>query len=219
MTILPQRVVPMGSPYGLPSSDPHFDRNLGAAYNAAMELLRDDQWAAFIDHDAWWTTREWYAQIVEAVDFRPEAGAFTAMANRIGCDWQKAGDPDNYDMRWHRAFGEERRHTRTLLDITETSGMGGVVIVVSKAAWRASGGFPDGMLCVDHQFHFALERAGWRVFVIEGLYVGHWRRACNDNLPRDTPRASKCPCRERPETRPTHRLTLPGRAWKKISRD
>lgn len=187
------------------------DMNLGRAYNESMALLpAEDSWAIFIDHDAMLTTREWFRQFAEAIRFMPQAGAFVACANRIAADWQKAGPANVHEMRIHRQFGKERLKIRTLLDITDTKGFGGVLFAVSKAAWRKAGGFREGMLCVDHSLHFALGRAGYRIFLIEGLYVYHWRRAFGDELPENTPRVEDCPCRG-PEAMPTHRVSLPER--------
>lgn len=184
------------------------DRNLGRAYNEAMALVPDGGWAVLLDHDMMFTTREWYRQIAEAIVLLPHAGAFTAVTNRIAAPWQQVGDRTNHDIAQHRRFGAERLKVRTLLDITNTKGYGGVVTVLSKAAWQRVGGFVDGLLCVDHQMHFALRSAGYRNYLIEGLYVYHWRRAHGDELPEDTPRAANCPCRG-PEPTPWQRIVLP----------
>lgn len=186
------------------------DMNLGAAYNRAMALIPDGDWACFLDHDMMWTTRAWYPQIAECIRVVPTAGAFTAMTNRIAAPWQQIGDRASHDVAKHRAFGAERLKVRTLLDITCTKGFGGVVTVLSKRAWQDVGGFVDGLLCVDHHLHFALAAKGYRNWLIEGLYVYHWRRAYGDELPADAPRAADCPCRG-PETMPSARLQLPSR--------
>jgi GT2 family glycosyltransferase len=195
-------VVPM-MPFAL-------DRNLGAAYNEAMDRVPPDGWACFLDHDMMFTTRVWFPQIVEAILAAPAAGAFTAVTNRIAAPWQQAREADTncHDIAVHRRIGQARLKQRTLLDITDTKGFGGVVMVLSKAAWREAGGFVDGLLCVDHQMHFALGRAGRRVYLIESLYCYHWRRAHGDELPADTPRAAGCPCRGA-EQAPTVRLPIP----------
>jgi len=190
------------TPFGL-------DMNLGRAYNEAMEMLPEDGWACFLDHDAAWTTRKWYPQVVEAAIRYPETGLFTCYTNRIASSWQRLDQYDNHDMRHQRSVGEKQTKVRTLLDVTDTQGIGGVVMVVSKRAWRDVGGFVDGLLCVDHQMHFAQRKAGRKVYLIEGLYVYHWRRAFGDELPANAPRAAGCPCRGT-ERNPHVRVSLDG---------
>lgn len=183
------------------------DRNLGGAYNEAMALLPDDAWAAFLDHDAGFTTREWYRQIAEAIAFQPRA-MFTACTNRIASKWQRAqeADENNHDMAYHRKIGAARLARRTLLDVTHSSGIGGVLMVISKEAWREVGGFVPFMFCVDHNIHFAHARAGRPVYLMESLYLYHWRRANGDTLVEE-PKAP-CTCRQaRPV--PTERIALP----------
>lgn len=196
-------VYPM-TPYAL-------DQNLGAKFNEAMALVPDGAWVCFIDHDVLITTRDWYRQLVEAITFKPDAGALVAITNRIAAPWQKAAEADaeNHDIGYHTAIGLERQKVRTLLDITATRGFGGVLFAVSKAVWAEVGGFADGLLCVDHSLHFKIQRAGRRrIYLHEGIYVYHRRRAFVGELPRDTPRAKGCPCRG-PEPMPTERVTLP----------
>lgn len=186
------------------------DANLGAAYNEFMGMLPADAWACFLDHDAMPTTGQWHAQFSEAIEFKPDAGAFVAMTNRIASPWQRApGVPsNNNDMAWHRRYGAERAKVRTLLDITETKGFGGVMFAVSKAAWQEVGGFADGLGCVDHSIHFKLQRAGRRVYLIEGLYLYHWRHFGELDPTSVFPKAANCPCRG-PEIPPTERVALP----------
>lgn len=226
------------------------DKNLGAAYNRALDLLGRHDWAIFIDHDAMPTTSQWYRQVVEAIHFRPEAAVFAAMANRIAPQWQQidcvacarlkrlyvrdfAKWEDRYsrlpkkirpsepvppnpaqcgnchDIRHHRELGEARLAERTLLDITDTLGWGGVAFAVSKRAWAEAGGFADGMLCCDHSLHFRLQATGRRSYLLESLYFYHWRRAFRDRVPDDTPVSVRCPCTGSIEKPPTDRIRLP----------
>jgi GT2 family glycosyltransferase len=188
--------------------------NLGAAYNAFMDRLAPDDWACLLDHDAIWTTREWYKQLEEVTRAVPDAGMVTALQSRGWQKWQ-IGAPEkhanNHDMAYHRTRGKELLGVRTLLDVTETSGIAGVVMLISKRSWEAVGGFADGMYCVDHAMHFALARAGRRVYVHEGVYVYHWRRANGDAPPREAPTVANCPCARirRTEKEPKTRIQLP----------
>ncbi len=189
------------------------DLNLGGAYNAAMDLIPDGDGVIFQDHDAMPLTRDWYRQFHEAITFVPDAGAIVAMTNRISRQWQRAqeADRENHDIGYHTAIGLKRLAVRTLLDITDTAGFGGVMFAVSKVAWREAGGFADGLRCVDHSIHFRLQqRTQRRSYVHEGIYVYHRRRAFIGPLPAGTPGAANCPCKGVRQD-PTRRLKLPER--------
>lgn len=181
------------------------DRNYGRACNEFMQLLPDYGWGVIMDHDAMFTTPHWYRQISEAVAFQPSA-MFFAMTNRIASQWQRIGPESNHDIAVHRAFGRERLQTRTLLDITHTKGAGGVIMVVSKAAWKEVGGFVPYLYCTDHRMMFAHRDVGRPVYLIEGLYLYHARRIDGEKIVEE-PKAP-CFCRG-PEVWPTERLTLP----------
>lgn len=184
------------------------EANLGRAYNAAMDRLPEGDWAIFVDHDAIPATGQWFRQFREAAEFLPDAGAIVAMTNRIAAPWQRCGDPVSNDYLAHRRFGKERAKLRTLLDITDTKGWGGVAFAVSKDAWRAAGGFADGLGCVDHSLHFRLRAAGRRVWLHEGIYYYHFRHQGEPDPTSQHPKAANCPCRG-PERAPTVRISLP----------
>jgi len=97
---------------------------------------------------------------------------------------------------------------RTLLDITDTKGFGGVMFAVSKATWSEVGGFADGLGCVDHSLHFKLQKAGRRVWLIEGCHVFHWRHWGEPDPTSIHPKALNCQCRG-PEVMPVERVALP----------
>ena len=62
------------------------EKNLGGAYNKFMDLLEDDDWAVFLDHDAMFTTTDWMKTIQETITQNPEYGFFTCLTNRIGSE-------------------------------------------------------------------------------------------------------------------------------------
>lgn len=186
------------------------DLNLGAANNRIMSSLPEDGWACLLDHDMMLTTPHWYAQLEEAIAFRPDAGAFTCVTNRIASPWQRAEEADQAsdDIAYHRRIGEARRARRSLLDITPTKGFGGVLTLLSKAAWREAGGYSDGMYCCDHSLFFRLVERGRRVYMLENLYVYHFRGSSGMRPPLPAPKVENCPCRG-PEQLPTERIALP----------
>ena len=155
--------------------------NLGLAYNELMNRLRDEDWACFIDHDACFTTHDWYAQLEEITAGLTEPCVLTAVTNRVGSLWQLAPGVDRGDhaMDYHRRVGRafQSASRRSLRDVTDESLMSGVVILLSKKTWSLLGGFAEGFLGVDNAIHQAARDRGCRVYLMEGVYVYHWYRA------------------------------------------
>ena len=185
------------------------DRNFGRACNEFLALPPPGSWGVIIDHDCMFTTPHWYAQMEEAIACRPDAGAFAVVTNRIASPWQKAPETAllGDDIRAHRQAGEARRAKRTLLDITDTKGFGGVVTLVNRDAWAETEGYADGLFCVDHSLFFRLRQRLRRIFLIEGLYVYHLRATSSKSGPQE-PKWKDCPCRG-PEPMPRERVNLP----------
>ena len=196
------------TPYILPMIPYDLGANLGRAYNESMRLLPDGAWAIFVDHDAMPATGRWFRQFAEAIDFLPDAGAIVAMTNRIAAPWQRCGDRESNDYAAHRRFGLERAKVRTLLDITDTKGWGGVAFALPKAAWAQVGGFADGLGCVDHSIHFKLRAAGRKIWLHEGIFYYHFRHQGEPDPTSQYPKAVGCPCRG-PELAPWRRISLP----------
>src|SRR5262245_56851390 len=158
--------------------------DLGRSYNAFMALLpKDDDWACFIDHDAMFTTRDWYGQLTQIVRRHRDAGCFTAMTNRIGNPVQVHGYlrtrtiSSNHDISHHRQVGArlKRRFGADVVPLDERRLMSGVVILTKKSVWKRVG-FAPGFLGVDGEYHRGCLRNGYPVYLMRGVYVYHWYR-------------------------------------------
>ncbi len=168
-------------------------QNLGFAYNELMTRLRDEDWACFIDHDACFTTYDWYVQLEEITAERTEPCILTALTNRVGSHWQLAPgvDRENHSIDYHRRIGAavQSAARSSLRDVTHESLMSGVVILLSKQTWIQLRGFASGFLGVDNAIHRAARDQGHRVDSMEGVYVYHWYRADalgNGEVPKST---------------------------------
>ena len=156
-------------------------QDLGWAYNNFMENVADDDWVCFLDHDAMFTTMHWYHQLEEIVSENPDGGLFTVVTNRIGNPAQKfkgLHDPDNHDMRIHRKAGEaiKTRYGNKVTDLTNEREISGLVMLVSKKVWQDVGGFKSGFLSVDNDMHRKCRDNGYKVYLMDGVYVYHWYR-------------------------------------------
>jgi GT2 family glycosyltransferase len=154
------------------------ERNLGRAYREILARLPPEDHCVFLDHDACWTTRDWYKQILKAIERYPDAGLFGAVTNRIGNkDQVVAGAPSGHDMAPHRIFGKalQDKHGTDATDVTDGHVLSGVVLCIPSAA-RSVIQIPNGFFGIDNEMHRAVRRAGKRVYLLRGLYVYHWYR-------------------------------------------
>lgn len=162
------------------------EKNIGCAYNKFMEILpSDDDWACFLDHDAMFTTEDWYHQLSETITSNPDVQIFGARTNRISNMHQMVGGIDvyNHDIKYHRDIGkilQSKYRTKLFLleeNKTEQPGFSGVCILIKKSAWRKIGGFlNEGFLSVDQNLRYSANRFNIKIAIMNGLYVYHWYR-------------------------------------------
>jgi hypothetical protein len=162
------------------------EKNIGCAYNKFMEILpNDDDWACFLDHDAMFTTYDWYNQLGEIIRCNPDVGAFGARTNRLNSTYQLVGNIDvyNHDITYHRKIG---KHLQTkyyddlfLIDKkTAQKEFSGVLILLKKSIWKKIKGFKtDGFNHVDNDLRYRLEQHKIPFHIMNGVYVYHWYKA------------------------------------------
>ena len=157
------------------------EKNIARSYNKSMELLRDEDWACFLDGDAVHTTIYFGKRIEEIIENNPEYSLFTCYTNRIGCPYQIAPGVDvkSNDQAYHRNIGEAlwNKNKSRVIDITNSQLLSGVLILISKKAWLDIGKIKEGkMLGIDNQIHLKIKEAKKKVGLMSGIYVQHWYR-------------------------------------------
>lgn len=166
----------------IPYTPKQLGNNLGWAYNRFMELIPDDDWACFLDHDATFTTRYWYHQLEDIIGKYLDIGLYTCLTNRVGNFQQlvKGVDRENHDIKYHRQIGKQlqEKHYDDVFSITNP--LSGVVILISKKTWKTVGGFADGFLGVDNDIHEKCLANSIKVGLMGGVYVYHWYRGDGD---------------------------------------
>jgi len=158
------------------------DGNLGRTYNSIMEST-DADYVAFVDHDAMFTTSDWYHQICEIIDQNKDAGLFTAVTNRI-YNKQQLRPLEGHDYLKHRSYGKElqSKHRTSVEPMNSTNPktlLSGVLMVVNRKAWEEVK-FREGFLGVDNSMHKDMLSKGWDVLLMTGVYLYHFYRGDND---------------------------------------
>ena len=154
--------------------------NLGWAYNQYMNLLpNDEDWGCFIDHDAMWTTYNWYNQLESIIDKHPEYSLFTVKTNNVYSKIQKGPRFLRHikNVAAHREYGlklQEEKYNE-VTEMGRNNLLSGVVILYKKSTWNKIK-FKNGFLTVDRNIHKDLIRNGYKTGLMEGVYVYHWYR-------------------------------------------
>lgn len=160
------------------------DKNLGRSYNQCVQLLEDDDWFVFLDHDALFVQRDWYLYLRRIIKDNSQYDLFTCSTNRIGCPWQRIQgiDYDNHDIRYHKEIGRQLlEKDLNIIDVTSASvKLSGVVMISNKKSWDKVGGAKDGFLGVDNNLHDKYREKDMKVGFIPSLYVYHFYRGDGD---------------------------------------
>lgn len=166
----------------IPYTPKQLGNNLGWAYNNFMELLPEDDWACFLDHDATFTTRYWYHQLEDIIIKHSDIGLYTCLTNRVGNSQQlvKGVDKENHDIKYHRQVGKQLQDDYYDDVFFITNLLSGVVILISKKTWKKVGGFTNGFLGVDNNIHKKCLDNNIKVGLMAGVYVYHWYRGDGD---------------------------------------
>lgn len=164
------------------------EKNLGVYYNDFMSKLNDNEFACFVDGDACFTVTFFGKQLEDIIEKYPECGLFTAMANRVGCIWQRAGDWNSNDIGVHRQIGQQLFNTKYDL-ITDVSSvhplyvLSGHLIMIKKSLWEKLGKFNEkGILGIDNDIHWKAQAHNEKIYLMEGVYLYHWYRNGTEDL-------------------------------------
>jgi len=176
-SVLPPSLEIAQLPYdGIEVVIPHgADNNLGAEYNRIMKNISD--WVLFIDHDILLLTRHWYHATLAAIKRHGhDAGWISGVTNRIFCPDQRiAPAVDHDDVIGHIQFANDLYETHGDKTREPTSGIpfSGFFILTHKQAWEKVGGFSNGFLGVDNDYWNKLVGAGYKTYIMPGIYMYH----------------------------------------------
>ena len=106
---------------------------------------------------------------------------FTCYTNRVAMQYQVPSNCDwkSNDMMYHRNFGENiwNQNNFSVMDITNSPELSGVLILIKKKIWEQFGGFKEEkMLSIDNDIHRRVRNVGGKVGLMKGIYVQHWYR-------------------------------------------
>lgn len=152
-------------------------RKLAYAYNQAMEQAKTD-WVLLLDWDLFACNPFWYDMCVHAVEqVGEDAGWITCFTNRIGNPGQKAPDPpQSHNTMEHVAYAKVMYNTFGGSVVRIKGALSGFFMLTNKRVWRRVGGFDtkrNGLNGVDNSYSRDIQRAGFKLYAMPGLYYYH----------------------------------------------
>jgi GT2 family glycosyltransferase len=161
------------------------DKNIGKAYNKFCELVpNDDDWIVLQDGDMMYLTPDWGNRINEAIHQNGQDFALLApVTNRLNVPHQLHNNQFSNDHNIINHFNIAKGYNNPTAK--EVESVAGVCMIFQKKTWKKIGGFVENSRTFDTQFCIALKKKGFRIGLIQNLYVYHQYRIWSETPQKD----------------------------------
>lgn len=150
------------------------DKNLGRAYNEAMAMIPEGDWACLMDYDTMLLTPNSISIMYTYIDIHEYAGMLTCFTNRIGNKCQLVKDlHDSRDVLDHITQAN-LMETRVPASTYIKEPISGFLMLISKSTWNKIK-FDESGKClgVDNDYSRRILEAGMSIVRMDALYVFH----------------------------------------------
>lgn len=159
-----------------------YEKNLGKAYNAEFEKVGDDDWVCLTDGDAMFLSPDYGHQIgytIAELSKTYDNFMLTCWTNRVGCKAQRypqLGVWDEKDITKHQKLAMTLHKKKFAVTHEITIPISGVCMIISKKIWDEIRFAESGILTIDNKFGAEVLARGYKIFLLEGLYILHYYR-------------------------------------------
>lgn len=163
-----------------------FDKKLFEAFDYYMSLVSDSDWVCFLDGDTAFLVPGWGHQINEYIKKYPDTGLFTCYASRCHYSIQtrKGTNPENPDILYHQKIAATLKATHHLRVKEINRRIAGHLMVIKKSTWNQIREEVKNkvhhqskrILGVDTKISNALIKHGYKIRLMQGLYIFHYLR-------------------------------------------
>lgn len=149
------------------------DKNYAKAVNDEMKRARAGEYVVIQDRDVWWPDPFFATQIERVIETHGPA-YYTAVTNRVNCDWQRVQYSGNCDSAHIFARNRWNQYGTQVEDHTNDSRLwSGFAMVIPKDLWVPIG-MKRGLLGVDNVIHANARKAGHKVYAMKGVFCWHY---------------------------------------------
>ena len=155
------------------------DKNLGREVSKLINNSTD-RYVIIQDADVIQLTYDYGNKIKETVNANPQFHLFTCYTNRVGNNVQVSPHSDwhNDDIKHHRELADNHwnMYGTSVIEVTDAALISGHLLVVDKEYWKYLPELPQIGLGLDNGIHKMYKEAGYKVGLMQGIYVYHWYR-------------------------------------------
>lgn len=160
--------------------------NLAKYYNDCCNIVpNQNDWIALWDSDVFLynTFVNWGEYLQKAINENPDIKLFSCITNRIGTHKQRLTPnmDNNVDIVKHYYQAREIYNNSKYKIDRSAKTLSGFFMMFKKETWSAVGGFDEsngGYIGVDTQFSREISNKGWKMGILQGMYVYHYYRLC-----------------------------------------
>lgn len=145
----------------------------GKWLNVCMEAA-PCEWVLIHDHDIFFVHPKWFDMVCGNIKKADNPGLLSCVTNRIGNPHQKVmGIKDSDDLFYHYEIALDLENKESPIEATRP--ISGLMMVTSKTAWKAAGGFRSQktIIGLDNDYHKRVEAAGFKAYLMPNVYVYH----------------------------------------------
>ncbi len=160
------------------------NKKLFEAYDASMALIKDEDWACFLDGDTMFFESNFGHQVQEYIDKYPGTGMFTCYSSRCAYHYMvpHGTNQESDSITYHRTRSAEifRQYHLQVKEIKEH--IAGHLMCLKKSTWMLIRpellNVIDGanILGVDTQITNQLLGHGMKILLMRGIYLMHYYR-------------------------------------------
>jgi len=163
------------------------EKNLGEVYSNYMSLIpNDDDWGCLLDADTMFLTPNFGHQIQDIINKyqNDNVGLFTCYTNRIG----------NLEQCYRGQISEDsdiKNHKKIALEIQKSNYdkvkplnhfISGHLMIIQKKVWKTLEFDKKGLLAIDNKISYRVLRNGYKILLMEGVYIFHYYRLIEGRL-------------------------------------
>lgn len=162
-------------------------KQIGMALNKFCRIVpNDDDWIILQDGDICYLTPDW-GQLIEKSLAKngDEFGLIGCYTNRLrGLHQLYGGQISNdHDIKNHYTIANVYAKNEAKVNDIGMYGVAGLFMAFKKSTWKEVNGFNENSIAFDSDFNVKVRQKGYKLGLINNLYVYHCYRIWNDLAP------------------------------------